>query len=215
MEKIRIFIGSDIYNVKAEKTLDYSIRKHTKSDIDFIVMSRFLDNNDWKGWKHTNKWATCFSCFRWAIPAVCNFQGKAIYLDSDMLVLGDILDLYNSDCSAGIATTPKRSSSVAVFDCSKFADIPEFQLDNLKNSDTSTNAYFGILKNRGMVSYITQDWNCLDGDGWDKNKTKLVHYTDLQMQPWHPAPHRFSYKAHVNQELAELWLKYYEESFEK
>lgn len=213
MEPVRIYIGSDIYNIKAERALIYSIRKHASRPVEFHIMSRFGSDSTWKDWQNTGKWATCFSCFRWAIPAACNFQGKAIYLDSDMIALGDIAELNDSDTSKGIATTPSRESSVMVFDCAKFKDIPDFQLSTLKANAVKTNSYYNLLKSKGMVGFITQQWNCLDGDGYDANLTKLIHYTKLETQPWHPAPQRFVYKPHPHKHLADLWLKVYEESF--
>ena len=213
MDPIRIFIGSDIYNIKAERALIYSIRKTASKPVEFHIMSRFGKDETWKNWQNTNKWATCFSCFRWAIPAACNFEGKAIYLDSDMIVISDIAELNNADASKGIATTPSRESSVMVFDCAKFKNLPEFRLENLKAHAVKTNSFYNMLKQNGMVNFITQQWNCLDGEGWDPNLTKLVHYTKLETQPWHPAPQRFSYKPHPHKHLSDLWLKYYEDSF--
>lgn len=213
MTPIRIFIGSDIYNIKAEQALKFSILKNTKSPVEFNVMSRFDQENIWKDWQHTSQWATCFSCFRWAIPAACKFEGRAIYLDSDMIVLGDIQELYDSDCSKGIATTPSRESSVTVFDCARFKDMAEFQIDHLKANAVKTNLYYNLLKNKSMVNFITQDWNCLDGEGWSPTKTRLVHYTKLTTQPWHPAPHRFKYEPHPHEDVTKIWLTYYEQSF--
>lgn len=212
-DPIRIFIGSDIYNIKAEQALKYSILKHTKSPVVFNIMSRFDQEDIWKGWKQTDKWATCFSCYRWAIPAACNFEGKAIYLDSDMVVVGDIQELYDSDCSKGMATTPSRESSVAVFDCSKFENLTDFSLKDLKANAAKTGSYYKLLKSADMVNFISQDWNCLDGDGYSPEKTRLIHYTKLTTQPWHPAPHRFKYEPHAHSVVSDLWLKYYEESW--
>jgi lipopolysaccharide biosynthesis glycosyltransferase len=214
MKNIRIFIGSDIHNIKAERALIYSILKNTSSPVEFIIMSRFGNDNTWKGWQQTSSWATCFSCYRWAIPAACNFQGKAIYLDSDMITLGNIQEFYDFDASKGMVTTPARESSVMLFDCSKFESLPEFQLETLKASAAHTNSYYKMLVQKGMVSYMPQDWNCLDGDGYEPGKTKLVHYTKLPWQPWHPAPQRFSYVPHPHKEVTAIWHKYYEESFD-
>jgi hypothetical protein len=213
-EAVRVFIGSDIHNIKAERALIYSIMKNTSSPVEFTIMSRFGDNAEWKGWQNTGKWATCFSCFRWAIPAVCEFQGRAIYLDSDMIVLGDISELNEQDTSKGIATTPARESSVTVFDCSRFASLPQFQLDALKRDAAQTKNYYNWLRDNNMVSFFTQDWNCLDGKNFDETKTKLIHYTELPWQPWHPAPQRFTYVPHPHKRVTEIWHQYYEESFD-
>ena len=213
-ETSRVFIGSDIHNIKAERALIYSIMKNTRSPVEINIMSRFGDDISWKGWQNTSKWATCFSCFRWAIPAVCGFQGRAIYLDSDMIVLGDIDDLNNSDASKGIATTPARESSVMVFDCSCFVNLPQFQIEALKQDAAQTGSYYRWLRDQGMVTFITQDWNCLDGKDFDEIRTKLIHYTELPWQPWHPAPQRFSYVPHPHKKVTEIWHQYYEESFD-
>ena len=55
-------------------------------------------------------WATPFSVFRWAIPHVCNFEGKAIYMDVDMIARDDIAKLWNQQI-------PKRY-------CGKTKSIP-------------------------------------------------------------------------------------------
>jgi lipopolysaccharide biosynthesis glycosyltransferase len=36
-----------------------------------------------------------FSGFRWAIPESCNFEGRAIYMDADVIVLCDIAELWS------------------------------------------------------------------------------------------------------------------------
>lgn len=216
MEPIRIFIGSDIHNIKAEKSLIFSIERHASVPIECTVMSRFNGQATWRNWQHTGKWATCFSCFRWAVPAACHFAGRAIYLDSDQLVLGDIKELHDSELNGkAMGTTPKMSSSVAVFECERFKDWRQFQLADLKAHAANTSEYYAWLKRQGAVEFLSQQWNCLDGDGYDPAVTKLVHYTRLDTQPWHPAPHKFSYKEHPHRELAKLWHKYYEMSYEQ
>lgn len=93
---IKIFVGCDPNNCDLEQmmVLDYSVRKHTKHPVEIIWMQLSHDpNSPWytnqqtgEGW-HTEHWATPFSGFRWAIPESCNFQGRAIYMDADVVVL--------------------------------------------------------------------------------------------------------------------------------
>jgi hypothetical protein len=215
MEPVRIFIGSDIYNVKAERALIFSIKHHASVPTECNIMSRFDQDDTWTDWQCTDQWATCFSCFRWGIPAACGFEGRAIYLDSDQIVLTDIAELANIDLKGkAIGTTPKRESSVSVFDCAKFKDWDQFQLDHLKEHAAKTGSYYKWLRDNGEVEFISQQWNCLDGDGYDPLDTKLIHYTKLTTQPWHPAPHRFNYKPHERPDLVEIWRRYYELSYD-
>tara|TARA_Y100001933_G_scaffold259679_3_gene310111 strand:- start:1504 stop:2151 length:648 start_codon:yes stop_codon:yes gene_type:complete len=214
MNPIRIFIGTDIHNVKAEQALIYSIRRNTTREVEIHLMDQTRNRGEeWQGWQNTGAWATCFSCFRWAIPAACRFEGRAIYLDSDQLVLGDIGELFDIDMEGkAFATSPSRESSVAVFDCQKFAGWEMFSLDHLKANAAKTGEYYQWLKAQGEVSFFPQAWNELDEL---KADTKLIHYTKLPTQPWHPRPDKYEYKPHPDQAAADLWFRYYVASFEE
>lgn len=90
---IRLFIGtSENHDKTIEKIYTYSILKNTTSkvDITFLRPSMFPD------WKRQG-WGTPFTCFRYAIPELCNFKGKAIYTDVDMINFRDIAHLWRTD----------------------------------------------------------------------------------------------------------------------
>ena len=90
-QPIKLFIGCDPNNSDLEQmmVLDYSLHKHTSEPVEIIWMQLSRDPSSvWysnpqtgEGW-HTEKWATPFSGFRWAIPAYCGFSGRAIYMDA-------------------------------------------------------------------------------------------------------------------------------------
>ena len=40
---------------------------------------------------------TEFSNYRWFIPQLCNFEGRAVWLDSDMVCLEDIAHFFDTD----------------------------------------------------------------------------------------------------------------------
>ena len=48
---------------------------------------------DWK----RKGWGTPFTCFRYAVAEMCNFKGRAIYTDVDMINFRDIYDLWKTD----------------------------------------------------------------------------------------------------------------------
>ena len=79
-DTIRVFVGTDgDFHQDAEKVIEYSIRTNTAEEVDLTFMR--------PGWKSP---PTGFTSHRYLVPSLCNYEGYAIYLDVDMLVLGDL-----------------------------------------------------------------------------------------------------------------------------
>ena len=96
---LKIFIGSSSNNEDSaiESIYEYTLRKNSSSDLDITWMRQTKDlNSVWAGWDSKN-WFTPFSGFRWAIPEICNFKGRALYTDVDMINFRDISDLFEVD----------------------------------------------------------------------------------------------------------------------
>lgn len=198
---IRVFIGCSANNedLEFQSVLEYSIRKHHASDdleINWMKLSRdpksfwFSDSKKGLGWV-TKGWATPFSALRWGIPAACNYEGKAIYLDVDMILRADIADLWNQEIKAGKAMLSKPEGiCVAMYDNAAMkAVLPH--IDQIKR----TGIYRDLrrrMSNPAIVQRYTGNWNCLDlrkdnsgGEYQDINdpEIKLLHYTWIPTQP--------------------------------
>ena len=89
---INIFIGTEPKTEIARKVLEFSILKHTKQKTLFHPML----GDDWRI-NPPNGVGTGFSLLRWDIPRRMNYEGFAIYLDADIICLGDIKYLYECD----------------------------------------------------------------------------------------------------------------------
>src|SRR5262245_61554152 len=93
-EAIRIFVGCSGNNedLEFQSVLHYSLEKHASQPLDITWMRLSRDPDSFwfsnpqkkEGWR-TEGWATPFSALRWGIPAVCNFEGRAIYMDLDKI----------------------------------------------------------------------------------------------------------------------------------
>ena len=98
---IKIFIGTGTDEDRwIEQILLYTLFKNTKEKLDIT----FLRPSKFKDWRR-NGWGTPFTCFRYAIPELCNFKGKAIYMDTDQMNFKDIAGLYETDlegCAFGM-----------------------------------------------------------------------------------------------------------------
>jgi lipopolysaccharide biosynthesis glycosyltransferase len=225
MEKIRLFIGSGEASAIERKVLQYSIRKNTPGDVEINVFNGThdaLEKNDEPPVrinmslraKYRN--FTEFSNYRFLIPSLCNFQGRAIFIDSDTICLTDIGQLFNMDMKGndilakkGYETTgPGRwGLSVMLIDCAKAKFNLEQYLDDVE-AGKYTYTDFHQLSPDFMkyhpfkVGELDKKWN--DFDNLDPN-TKVIHYTNLYSQPWKAPGHKYG----------EIWFQYFREAREK
>ena len=210
---IPVFIGSGEQSVLERKVLIYSLRKHSKRDLAIHVFNGTHNAIERENeppslaplslqLKYRNM--TEFSLYRYLIPQLCSFQGKAIYLDSDMVCFSDIAQLFdapmaNSDFlakkieSAGGEKT--WESSVMLIDCARcrfdldqiFAEI-DAQAYTYREFSRLGKGFLALHPYR--IGEIDPNWNVLD---YCDSSTKLIHYTDLFTQPWkypdHPHGH--------------------------
>jgi hypothetical protein len=188
---MKVFIGSEPSQERPERALVKSIRQ-TSPGADIVVM-RAGD----AGWTGFPKTATGFTLFRWCIPELMGFQGFAIYLDSDMLVLRDISELYDyRQPGRWVQHNSTQGDCVSVIDCSAMPqDWPS--IDEIKRSNKNIlRAKLEAIIDRS----IPDDWNCCDR--YDPN-AGLIHFTSIATQPWtaggvnHPDP-----------KAVELWHEY-------
>ena len=215
MEKIKVFIGSCIHNLKAEIALEHSIRKHTDRKVK-IVWMRTTTYGDpaFQGW-NKYRWGTGFSLFRWVVPELCYFEGKAIYMDVDMLVIGDIGELWDKEIPEDKALySIPNNSSVMLMDCAKFKSLEYVNsLEVLKTENENyMNTMMKGLRNDNLIAPLDRAWNCFDGDGYINGVTKLIHYTALNTQPWAPTPHLYDQERHKSFIVYGKWFEYYEEA---
>lgn len=191
---IRIFVGCSANgeDAEAQAMLEYTIRRYASLPIELNWMMLSHDpaspwySNPTKrdGW-NTVGWATPFSAFRWGIPHVCNFEGRAIYMDVDMVLRADIAELWNQDIPDHkvLLAKDEKHSCVMLFDCQKIKPIlPEFE--RLRRTE---GMYRNVRNNIGThAARFSGNWNCLDGE---KYKTladpdiKLIHFTRVDTQP--------------------------------
>lgn len=224
-ERVKVFIGSGEASLLERKVLIYSLRKHTQRELDIYVFNgthNSVELNDQEPFlapmslrvKYRN--TTEFSYYRFLIPEICNHQGKAIWLDSDMIALDDIGELFDTpingcDLLASKIFYPDISSSldprcpaVVLLDCEKVKFDLESLLDEIDQNLYSARDLMHFTTNfRSFHPYqlgeFDPNWNIRDY--WDKY-TKLIHYTNLYTQPW----------KYPNHPYGELWFQYFNEA---
>lgn len=187
---IRVFVGTDKTQRLAARVLEYSIKKYASMSVDVQFMCDIpvpLPKD------HENRPRTGFSFARFLIPSLCQYNGKAIYLDADMLVFDDIAKLWDyplNDADVLCAEQPTekgrvRQTSVLLLNCSNLHwNIAEIVrgLDDKKFGYAALMQDMCIVPPQRISSSLPYAWNSLEH--YEANRTQLLHYTDMPTQPW-------------------------------
>lgn len=205
---IKIFVGTSPNGEDsvAEKTLEYSLKKHSSEEIEVVFMR---NNGSYMGYFNASQWATPFTNFRWTIPEYCKFTGRAIYMDVDQLNLRDISELYHIDLEGKPFASRADRLCVMVIDCAAMKNliVPVEQIRAHPNYNNSI--YWNIVK---MGKHFDDRWNCLDGEGRPISDIWHLHFTSMPTQPWKPAWFRGQTQPHPRTDLVELWEQYRDEA---
>lgn len=206
-DKVRIFVGASANgeDAVAEMAYEYSLRKNSDREIEIVWMRQSNDpENFWYGF-NCKLWGTPFSGFRWAIPEYCDFEGRAIYTDSDMLNNCDIGELFDLPMNGKWMLARKskrfgREYCVMLMDCTKFRNI-----NNSWKQDKHGHGrlYQWFTKNCDKyVGDLDPAWNSLDGD---IKPFKQLHFTNMLTQPWKPSWFDGVHEPHADKELEQLF----------
>jgi len=227
--KIKIFIGSGEQSLLERKVLIYSIHKHTQRDLDVRVFNgthNAIETSDGKPvpaplplhLKYRN--LTEFSLYRYLIPELCSFEGRAIYLDSDMVCLRDIGELFDAAIEGhDFLAKPEYTDqdghtmwalSALLIDCERcrfdldliFAEIDQGLYTYTEFSQMGKRF---LARRPYRIGEMDPEWNVFDQCS---GKTKLVHYTNQLTQPWKYPRHGFGdvWFSYLRDALAEGWV---------
>jgi hypothetical protein len=186
----RIFAGSDDEQLIGVRVLHYSILQHSTMDV-------VVEPLDWKAApvpvEPKNRSKTGFSFCRFDIPRLCGYSGRGVYVDADMQVFADITDLWTlpldeADLLYSLThPTQGRSpqTSVMLLNCETLAwDIHEIVrgLDEGRYSYKALMSELCIVPEGRAKPLLPYWWNSLEL--YEPGRTSLIHYTDMQRQPW-------------------------------
>lgn len=192
-EPIRLFVGCDGTNcdLESQMVLEYSLRKHASQPVEITWMQQAA-TGPWSGWQ-CKTGRTPFSHFRWSIPSVCGYAGKAIYTDSDFFFLADIAELWNQPIPhLALVRKPQDKPARAaciLFDCAKAkGHIPDLKtLKQLPDAHDYCCQYLRL--HRDLLDAFSGNWDCIDFEKDPKGKgnlndprIKAIHYTRMSQQ---------------------------------
>jgi lipopolysaccharide biosynthesis glycosyltransferase len=213
---IPIFIGYDskvkiAYHVLAESILRNSSTPVTISPINLSNLKNIYTR------KQDPLASTEFSFSRFLVPHLMNYNGWAIFMDSDMVMLSDITELWNlrnekyaiQVCKHDYTPSSKNKflgnnqtiyakknwSSLMLMDCSKCKTLtPEYV-----NTRSGLELHQFKWLDENLIGSIPLEWNWLVGEYPYKKDVYNVHFTE-------GGPYFKDYK---NTEYANEWFNIY------
>ena len=213
---IPIFIGYDskvkiAYHVLAESILRNSSTPVTISPINLNNLKNIYTK------KQDSLASTEFSFSRFLVPHLMNYNGWAIFMDSDMVMLSDITELWNlrnekyaiQVCKHDYTPSSKNKflgnnqtiyakknwSSLMLMDCSKCKTLtPEYV-----NTKSGLELHQFKWLDENLIGSIPLEWNWLVGEYLYKKDVHNIHFTE-------GGPYFKDYK---NTEYANEWFNIY------
>ncbi|AOB32567.1 glycosyl transferase [Bordetella sp. H567] len=239
-DAMEIFVGCDPNNGDLEQmmVLEYSLRKHASLPvhIHWMRLTRdpgspwFCDPATGQGWR-TETWSTPFSALRWSLPACMDYQGRALYMDADMLVLDDIARVWTMPMAEDAVMAARRNGNewlycVTLWDCARarhhLPALQEMRAD--PKAHRRLKQYFS--RHPRLIQPLDTRYNCVDGEGCAASEIGILHYSDMSTQfshrhalarrraeggeHWYDGPVR----DHPRADLTALFDRYYQEALD-
>lgn len=175
---LNIFIGYDHRQPVSYTVLQHSIFTHSSKPVSItpLVLNQLPIKR---------QGLTPFTYSRFLVPYLCGYKGWALFLDIDMLVRGDITELfdYRQDKYAVMVCKNHERfewASLMLFNCERCQILTPQYIDDEKNNGLHVIQWV----NPEEIGSLPLEWNHLVGYSNPRADAKLVHYT--QGIPAHP-----------------------------
>lgn len=216
---ISVFIGYDSKVKIAYHVLAESILKHSSEPVSihpiYLPNLKKIHNR-----KQNILASTEFSFSRFLVPYLMNYQDWAVFMDSDMIMISDIAELWqlrNEKYAVQVCKheyTPnatkkflgntqtiykkKNWSSLMLMNCGQCKTLTT----DYVNTATGLELHqFKWLKDESLIGEIPLEWNWLVGEYPYKDNVKNIHFTE-------GGPY---FKEYENCQYSKEWYKIYNE----
>lgn len=223
---LRVFIGYDEREPDAWEVCAASLRKHTS--IPLAIRAVKQDRLRAQGLytrPEDEKASTQFAHTRFLVPALCDYEGYALFVDCDFLFTRDIATLWphcdrnaavnvvkhdyvpraqwKMDGQPQVAYPRKNWSSLMVFNCGH-ESTKQLTPGYVNNSPPQNLHRFAWAKDE-EIHGLPREWNWLEGEydpPGDGTLPAAIHYTNGG--PWFPGCMGVCFGDHWTYALAEL-----------
>lgn len=185
-DPVRVFIGGTAEHDLPTAVLTHSILKHARRDVEIRLLTDTGINVPVPKDPH-NRQVTSFSFQRFLIPEAINFEGRGIYLDSDMVVFRDIGELWDCPFPNGslVQMCPGWQSAVMLIDGRCGWKISEL-VQRLDRGELTYRNMVNVKALGHSTDSLPALWNCMDHM---PEGCRLLHFTHMSSQPWLNSKH--------------------------
>jgi hypothetical protein len=198
-----VFITTNRRQSLAARVVAHSVRRNTKQPGAFDVRTVHQDDHpflhghdgrtylrDGGRWTWLDDDTQTFMFLRFAVPGLMNHRGRAIVMDPDMFVVGDIADLLFRDMGGkAILTRRDRAdgteftSSLMVLDCAKLTHWnPPSDFGKCFTFEHDYDRFIQLrYQDRSTFAFFEPGWNDYDRI---EPTTMVLHNTSQRHQPW-------------------------------
>lgn len=163
----RVFVGVDPRQPIGYNVLQHSIHKHAKDrvHVEPLMLSKLPIKR---------RGLTEFTYSRYLVPYLCGYEGSAVFMDADVVVTGDIGELFaQADGVSAVQVMQEQPkfewSSVMLFNCANCQVLTPEWIDNESNKPQSLDW--------GPLGSFSAEWNhCVNKV--EPAQAKLYHYTE-------------------------------------
>jgi hypothetical protein len=216
-EPMRVFVAADERLRVPARVLEFSIRRHASGPVvvDFL---RHVQPPRPKQLRHLLR--SRASLRRFAIPELCGYRGRALYLDAAAVAFADMAELWEvpfgpqkvlcayQAARPEVGKGPKRlhlgrQLGMMLIDCARLHwDLAQIVagLDEGRYTHAQLTRALCIVQPDEIADTLPGHWSCLES--YDAAHSKLVRYAVPPLYPW---------KSDDNP-LASLWMDTYRDA---
>ncbi len=208
---IRVFVGWDSNEPVAASVLIHSLMRHAKEPVCItpLVLGQLPMTRERAQYQSTE-----FSFSRFLVPYLCGYEGKAIFMDGDMLCREDISPLWKDSAHAVAVVKhdyqPKKENKFLGYEQSLYEKKNWSSLMVFNNYlckaltpkviNEASGLYlhqFKWLQDDSLIGSLPVEWNHLVSEYPPNPRAKIVHFT-------RGAP---CFKAYSQCEFADEWYE--------
>lgn len=189
---IRVFIGYDAQETIAYHVAAHSIMRHVSEPVSIaplmlnqLPITRARDA----------KQSTDFAFSRFLVPWLCGFEGRAIFMDCDVLVRADVREMWNALPDGHAVAVVKHNYAPkdgakflgheqALYACKNWSSVMVFDNASCRAlSPAYVNAASGLdlhqfrWLRKEKIAGLQCEWNHLVGEYSPNPQAKLAHFT--------------------------------------
>ena len=189
--------GANGEDAEAQAVMEYTLKANSSMPVKLHWMQLSRDSNSpfysdqGEGWR-IERWFNPYVSFRWMVPHLCNFKGRAIYVDPDFVFTGDVAELWKMKFQRGKVLAARWSSAAPVvnlfvWNCSAAKNWLPSLSQMCDDVGTHQSLMMQFASQRRLVQDLPRGWSMIDSELEGVNGldgVRAYHCRRMHTQPY-------------------------------